>query len=163
MNSSDFKKNILDKLNTVLKPRRFRKNSNIFSFSNKDLTYYICVQNTIDSTEEVLKTTVNVEIASSKLTHLDNMSLPGYLQRHFVKNIGDYSEQHQDKWWTINSEESAQSAQQEIADIITNKVLPEIEELKTTNDLAGLWEKDVSPGLTSYQSQEYLSLLKMGK
>src|SRR5258706_11026167 len=44
MNSSNFKKKILDKLNTVLKPRRFKKNQNIFSFSNKDLTYYICVQ-----------------------------------------------------------------------------------------------------------------------
>ncbi|MCW3116820.1 MAG: hypothetical protein JWM28_902 [Chitinophagaceae bacterium] len=163
MKSSNFKKNILDKLNTVLKPRRFRKNSNIFSFSNKDLTYYICVQNTIDSTEEILKTTVNIEIASSKLTYLDDMSLPGYLQRHFVKNIGDYSEHRQAKWWTIDNEESAKSAQQEIADIITTKVLPEIEELKTTNDLAGLWKKHVSPGLTYYQSQEYLSLLRMGK
>ncbi|MES1220370.1 MAG: DUF4304 domain-containing protein [Bacteroidota bacterium] len=163
MKSSNFKKRILDKLNTVLKPRRFRKNSNIFSFSNKDLTYYICVQNTIDSTDDELKTTVNIEIASSKLSYLDDMSLPGYLQRHFVKNIGDYSGQGDAKWWTINNEESAQSAQQEIADIITNKVLPEIEELKTTNDLASLWKKHVSPGLTSYQSQEYLSLLQMGR
>ena len=85
MKSSHFKKNILDKLNTVLKPRRFRKNSNIFTFSNKDLTYYICVQNTIDSTDEELKTTVNVEIASSRLSFLDDMSLPGYLHRHFER------------------------------------------------------------------------------
>jgi len=162
MNSTTFKKNILDKLNTVLKPRRFRKNSNIFSLTNKDLTYYICVQNTIDSTDEVLKTTVNIEIASSRLVYLDDMSIPGYLQRHFVKNIGDYAGQEA-KWWTIDDEQSAQSAQQEITDIITNKVLPEIENLKTTNDLAGLWKKHVSPGLTSYQSQEYLSLLQMTK
>ena len=91
------------------------------------------------------------------------MSVPGYLQRHFVKNIGDYSDLQQDKWWTIDNEESALSAQQEIADIITNKVLPEMDNLKTTNDLAGLWRKHVSPGLTQYQSREYLSLLQMAK
>jgi hypothetical protein len=163
MNSSGFKKKILDKLNTVLKPRRFKRNSNIFSFSNKDLTYYICVQSRGDSTADVLKTTVNIEIASSKLTHLDDMSVPGYLQRHFVKNIGNYAELEQDKWWTIDNEESALFAQQEIADIITNKVLPEMDNLKTTNDLAGLWRKHVSPGLTHYQSREYLSLLQMTK
>ncbi len=64
---------------------------------------------------------------------------------------------------TINKEESALHVQQESTDIITNNVLPEREELKTTNDLAILWQKHVSPGLTSYQSQEYLSLLNMAK
>lgn len=163
MNSSSFKKQLLDKLNTVLKPRRFKKNHNIFSFSNKDLTYYICVQSRADSTSDVLKTTVNIEIASSKLSYLDDMSIPGYLHRHFVKNIGDYTGQTEDKWWTIDNHEAAMSAQQEIAEIITNKVLPEMDQLKTTNDLAGLWKKHISPGLTQYQSREYLSLLQMGK
>lgn len=163
MTSYTFKKKILDKLNSVLKPKRFKKNHDIFSFSNNDLTYYICVQSRGDSTADVLKTTVNVEIASSKLTYLDDMSIPGYLQRHFVKNIGDYSGQHGDKWWTIENEESAAVAEQEIAEIVASKVLPEMEQLKSTNDLAGLWKKHISPGLTQYQSREYLSLLQMGK
>ena len=163
MNSSNFKKKILEKLNTVLKPKRFKKNHDIFSFSNKDLTYYICVQSRGDSTTDVLKTTVNIEIASSRLTYLDDMSLPGYLQRHFVKNIGDYSGQNGDKWWTIENEESAATAVREMTDIIANKVLPEMDQLKSTNDLAGLWKKHISPGLTQYQSREYLSLLQMGK
>lgn len=161
MIASDFKKNILDKLNAILKPRRFKKNQNIFSYSNKDLTYYICVQNTIDSTDEVMKTTVNIEIASSRLSYLDDLSIPGYLHRHFIKNIGDYSVQHQSKWWTINNEESALSAEKEIEELITNQVLPEIDSLKTTNDLAGLWQKQITPGLTPYQSQEYLSMLRV--
>ncbi len=163
MIASDFKKNILDKLNTILKPRRFKKNQNIFSYSNKDLTYYICVQNTVDSTDDVMKTTVNIEIASSKLSYLDDMSIPGYLHRHFIKNIGDYSASHQSKWWTITNEESALSAEKEIEELITNEVLPEIDSLKTTNDLAGLWQKQITPGLTQYQSQEYLSMLRVAR
>ncbi|MGC4034500.1 MAG: DUF4304 domain-containing protein [Chitinophagaceae bacterium] len=161
MKSSVFKKQLLEKLNTVLKPRRFKKSQNIFSFSNKDLTYFICVQNRNDSTADSLNTTVNIEIASSKLTYLDDMSIPGYLQRHYVKNIGDYAGLNQEKWWTIDTEESALRAQQEIAEIITSKVLPEIDQLKSTNDLASLWKKHISPGLTQYQSREYLSLLQM--
>lgn len=163
MIASEFKKNILDKLNAILKPRRFKKNQNIFSYSNKDLTYYICVQNTIDSTDDIMKTTVNIEIASSKLSYLDDLSIPGYLHRHFIKNIGDYSSHHQSKWWTITNEESALSAEKEIEELITSKVLPEIDSLKTTNDLAGLWQKQVSPGLTQYQSQEYLSMLRVAR
>jgi len=163
MIASDFKKNILDKLNTILKPRRFKKNQNIFSYSNKDLTYYICVQNTVDSTDDVMKTTVNIEIASSKLSYLDDMSIPGYLHRHFIKNIGDYSASQQSKWWTITNEESALSAEKEIEELITNEVLPEIDSLKTTNDLAGLWQKQITPGLTQYQSQEYLSMLRVAR
>ena len=163
MNSSSFKKQLLDKLNTVLKPRRFKKSQNIFSFSNKDLTYYICLQSRGDSTSDVLMTTVNIEIASSKLSYLDDLSIPGYLHRHFVKNIGDYAGHAEDKWWTIDNDEAAVSAQQEIAEIITSKVLPEMDQLKTTNDLAGLWKKHISPGLTQYQSREYLSLLQMEK
>jgi hypothetical protein len=161
MNASDFKKSILDNLNAVLKPHRFKKNKNIFSYSNNDLTYYICVQNTVDSTEDVMKTTVNIEIASSKLSFLDDLSIPGYLHRHFIKNIGDYAGTQQKKWWTINSEVSAKKAESEIEALIMNKVLPEIALLKTTNDLAKLWQTQVSPGLTSYQSQEYLSLLRV--
>jgi hypothetical protein len=163
MITSDFKKNILDKLNAILKPRRFKKNQNIFSYSNKDLTYYICVQNTIDSTHDVMKTTVNIEIASSKLSYLDDLSIPGYLHRHFIKNIGDYSTQRQSKWWTISNEDSALRAENEIEELITSKVLPEIDSLKTTNDLAGLWQKQISPGLTAHQSQEYLSLLRVAR
>lgn len=163
MNSSSFKKKILDKLNIILKSKRFKKNHDIFSFSNKDLTYYICVQSRGDSTADVLNTTINIEIASSKLTYLNDMSIPGYLQRHFVKNIGDYTGHHGDKWWTIESEESAEYAEKEITDIIENKVLPEINQLKSTNDLAGLWKNQISPGLTQYQSKEYLSLLQISK
>lgn len=163
MNSSAFKKQLLDKLNTILKPRRFKKNQNIFSFSNKDLTYYICLQSRGDSTSDVLKTTVNIEIASSRLSYLDDMSIPGYLHRHFVKNIGDYAGQSEDKWWTIDNQDAAVSAEQEIVEIISSKVLPEMDALKTTNDLAGLWKKHISPGLTQHQSREYLSLLQTGK
>lgn len=163
MSSSGFKKKILEKLNTLLKPKRFKKNHDIFSFSNNDLTYYICVQSRGDSTTDVLKTTVNIEIASSKLTYLDDMSIPGYLQRHFVKNIGDYEGSKGGKWWIIENEESAKKAEKEISDIITSKVLPEMDELKSTTDLAGLWKNHISPGLTQYQSREYLSLLQIGK
>ncbi|MGC4013224.1 MAG: DUF4304 domain-containing protein [Luteolibacter sp.] len=163
MNTTEFKKNFLEKLGALLKPLHFKRKQNIFSYSNKDLTYYICVQSSVDSTAEIMKTTVNIEIASSRLSYLDDLSIPGYLHRHFVKNIGDYAGQQQKKWWTIDNTESALKAEKEIEELITTQVLPEINSLKTTDDLARLWEKQVNPGLTSHQRREYLSLLRLAK
>jgi hypothetical protein len=160
MNCSIFKKQLLDKVNTVLKPSRFKKNQNIFTFSNKDLTYYICMQVRGDSTSYVMHTTINVEIASAKLSYLDDLSIPGYLHRHYVKNIGKYTGQLEDKWWTIYNLPTALSAQQEITDILKTKVLPELNQLQSTNDLAALWNTQIGPGLTQYQRDEYLSLLE---
>jgi len=102
--------------------------------------------------------TVNTEIASGLISKLDDISLPIERQRHYSRRIGAYSNDQQDKWWTVNSVDSAKNAADEIVEIITNKVIPNFERLRTTEDLAKLWRNGGYIGITEVQRKNYLDL-----
>lgn len=160
MNSKDYKKIILDKISEKLKVLNFKKKGSVFNFSNGDLTYFIVVQSSQSSTSDVLKLTINTEIASALISKLDDISLPIEYQRHYNRRIGNYLEDNQDKWWTIDSQNSAERSANEIAEIITEKVIPNFNTLKSTNDLATLWRNGGWLGITEGQRKNYLSLLE---
>jgi len=159
MTSKDFKKIVINKLTEVLKPTGFIKSVSTFSFSNGDLTYFINIQSSQSSTATQLKMTVNIEIYSSTVYKLQDTSMPAKFSRHFTKRIGSFLDNPHDKWWAIENDREANEAANEISDIISAKVLPTFDNLKTTNDLASLWRQNKCPGLTEYQRKEYLSLL----
>ena len=160
MNSKDYKKIIIDKLTSELKERHFKKKGSVFSHSKGDLTYFIGVQSSQSSTSDVLKLTVNTEIASGLISQLDDTSLPIEHQRHYDRRIGDYLEKSQDKWWTIDSQKSAEQAASDIAEIIIEMVIPNFNLLKSTNDLVALWRNGGRLGITEGQRKHYLSLLE---
>ena len=160
MSSKDDKKIILDKLSVRLKELHFKKKGNIFSFSNGDLTYFIGVQSSQSSTSNVLKLTINTEIASALISKLDDISLPIEHQRHYNRRIGNYLDDKQDKWWIVDSKDSAEQAANEISDIIIEKVVPNFNVLKSTNDLATLWRNGGWIGITEGQRKYYLTLLE---
>ena len=159
MTSKDFKKIIIDKLTEILKPSGFKKTGNTFSASNGDLTYFVNIQSSQSSTASTLRLTVNIEIYSSTVYKLQDTSLPEKWSRHYTQRIGSMFDNPQDKWWTVENEKEANDAATEIADITSIRVLPTLDQLKTTNDLAALWRQNKCPGLTEHQRKEYLSLL----
>jgi predicted DNA binding protein len=163
MTSKDFKQIIIDRLNEVLKPEGFKKSGNMFSSSNGDLAYFINIQSSQDSTASILKVTVNIEIYSSIVYKLQDSSLPEKWSRHYTQRIGSLFDKPNDKWWTIVNDKEANEAANEIAEITSNKVLPTLYKLKTTNDLATLRRQNICPGLTEQQRKEYLNLLDKEK
>lgn len=160
MKSKDYKKIILDKLKSELKMRQFKYKGNVFSHSNGDLTYFIGLQSSQSSTSDILKLTVNTEIASGLISQLDDTSLPIEHQRHYNRRIGNYLENSQEEWWTIDSQKSAEQVASEIARILIEKVIPHFNVLKSTNDIAELWRKGGWIGITEGQKKHYLSLLE---
>ncbi len=142
MTSKDFKKIIIDKLTEVLKPNGFKKGGSTFSSSNGDLTYFINIQSSQSSTATMLKVTVNIEIYSSTVYKLQDTSLPEKWSRHYAQHIGFLFDNPQDKWWTVENEKEANNTATEIVDITSKRVLPTLEKLKTTNDLATLWRQN---------------------
>jgi hypothetical protein len=160
MNSKEYKKIIIDRLTSELKERHFKKKGNVFSYSNGDLTYFIGIQSSQSSTADVLKLTVNTEIASGLISQFDDTSLPIEHQRHYNRRIGTYLENNQDKWWTVDSQKSAEQAASDIERIIIEKVIPNFNILKSTNDLAALWRNGGWLGITEGQRKHYLSLLE---
>jgi hypothetical protein len=160
MNSKVYKKIILDKLTSELKNRHFTKRGNIFSFSNGDLTYFIEVQSSQSSTADILKLTVNTEIASALISRLDDTSLPIEHQRHYTRRIGNYLEYNEDKWWTVDTEKNAENAASEICNIIKHKVIPNFDIIKSTNDLTRLWKNEGWIGITEDQRKRYLTIVE---
>src|SRR5687768_5416589 len=124
MNSKVFKKIIIDKLSAYLKMKQFKKKGNIFSLSNGDLTYFIGLQSSQSSTANKLEVTVNTEIASIIISNLDETSLAIEHHRHYTRRIGSYLNNEQDSWWTVDSNDLAERAADEIIDIIQEKVIP---------------------------------------
>jgi len=159
MTSKDFKKIITQKIKEVLNPRHFKKTGNNFSLSNGDLTYNIGLQSSTSSTATILKVTVNIEIGSTLLWKLEEKHITSHLQGHFFKRIGNYLDHSNDKWWMIDNEECANSAADEIAKLINDKVLGEFDKIRTTQDLVSYWKQGNYAGLTDYQLKEYLTLL----
>lgn len=160
MNAKEYRKIIIDKLTSELKKRHFKKKGNVFSFSNGDLTYFIGVQSSLSSTSDLLKLTVNTEIASAIISKLDDISLPIKHQRHYNRRIGAYLEGNQDKWWSVDSQKSAEQAAYDIVEIITENVIPNFNNLKSTNDLVALWRNGGWIGISEGQRKYYLSLLE---
>ncbi len=158
MTSKDYKKIIADKLADSLKPRHFKKTPNNFQFSNGDLTYFIGLQSSQSSTSDVLKATVNIEIASSLLSKFDDGGLPEKDVRHYHLRIGFFLENPTDKWWIVNSVDSAIKSADEINEILTTNVFKIFDELKSTKDFVTLWRQGKSPGLTEGQRKMFLKL-----
>jgi hypothetical protein len=159
MASKEYKKIILDKIHERLKPRGFKKSGGNFTKTTGDMTYFVNIQSSRESTAETLKTTVNLEIASMTIAKIEDDLLPIKYRRHWTERIGFFLDRPSDKWWTVFNEEEAEKASKEIVDIIEKKVLVEFERLKTTTDLVNLWKNDKCPGLTDKQRLKYLQLM----
>lgn len=158
MASKEFKKIILDNLNERLKPIGFKKSGMTFTKVTADMTYFINVQSSRDSTAQTLKTTLNLEIASLTIANNEDTSLPMQHRRHWTARIGFLLDKPLDKWWTINNYSEVDEAVKEIIDIIENRALVEFNRLKTTRDLVNLWRNNQCPGLTDKQRVWYLAL-----
>lgn len=159
MSAKEYKKIILEKIGETLKERKFKKKGNEFSGSNGEMTYYISVQSSLSSTTDILKFTVNTEIASELISKFDDTSLSKEKQRHYTRRIGTYLKEQQDKWWTVNNVDSATKAAKEIVEIIINQIIPTFGTLKTTQDLAALWRTGGYMGVTESQRRNYLGLI----
>jgi Domain of unknown function (DUF4304) len=159
MSTKHLKKIILDKLGGTLRLRQFKKTGNIFTYSNGDLTYFIRLQSSQSSTQEMIKVTVNIEIASSIISKLDDTGIPLKHQRHYFRRIGQYLPGNQDKWWVIDNTNHANKYADEITEIINNAVFPSLDSLNTTGDLANLWRHNGYIGLTDKERKRYLELL----
>lgn len=158
MTSKEYKKRILDKLHELLKPIGFKKSGTTFIKATPDMTYFINVQSSRDSTVDTLKTTINLEIASLTIANNEDTSLPMKYRRHWTERIGFFLDEPFDKWWIIDNEYEAEKSGNEIIGIIEKRVLVEFERLKTTRDLVELWRSDRCLGLTEKQRQSYLKL-----
>ena len=162
MSSDIYKRIILTQLHTLLKPIGFRKKQQCFSAEQGDSALFIQMQSSMKSTKNVLVVTINLGIFSRIIAEsVGNTREPNILDAHWRKRIGSFMPDGSDKWWEVQSSDEADSCGGEITRILTNKALPQMQSLASTDRLKSLWEEGKSPGLTDYQRKQYLQALEL--
>ncbi|MBW4890863.1 DUF4304 domain-containing protein [Mucilaginibacter sp. HMF5004] len=157
MDTTSLKKIIINNLNDYLKPLGYKHKGNWYTATtNNDLTYYINLQSSTASTNQLLKITLNIEIASAKLAAFDDDRMPIDQRRHFTKRIGFYLDNPEDRWWTVSDENTANTCADEIIRLFEKKALPQIKEIRSTNDLVDLMKKSNTEKTISFFREKYI-------
>ncbi len=160
MNHDNFKKTILGRMHTLLKPLGFRKYGNSFSVTRGDALLFIQLQSSTRTTHDTLTVTVNLGIISIPLSKKQGFRThPNILDSHWKERIGRFLPEPQDKWWIVRTMAEAVTAGDEIVAILQASGLPTMNSLASTQQLRELWETGHCPGLTDFQRRRYLALL----
>jgi len=160
MSSDTYKQIILTQLHTLLKPIGFRKKQQCFSAEQGDTVLFIQMQSSKKSTKNVLVVTINLGIFSRIVAEsVGNTRAPNVYDAHWLARIGSLMPVGSDKWWEVQSSDEAHLCSTEITRILTDRALPQMRGLASTDRLKSLWEEGKSPGLTDYRRKQYLQAL----
>ena len=157
MGLAEWKKLVTVPVAAMLKRRGFRKSGLIFTAARNDVVLMVGLQSSQSSTKDQLKITCNLGIWVEQLARWPK---PDIWACHWDKRIGHFLPAPTDYWWTCSNDESASQAGQEIATLLEDRALPEMESLASVSALKSLWSAGRSPGLTELQRQRYLTQLK---
>jgi hypothetical protein len=160
MSTPEFKKIVLNLMHQVLKPLGFRKTGSTFSAETNDVVLFVQLQSSSKTTSMKLVATVNFGVFSRTIaTRVGNTHKPNILDAQWRERIGFLIEERRDKWWEIGSDEQAIEVGEEIAGILRDSALPQIQTISSSQGLKRLWETGRSPGLTEYQRRQFLKAL----
>src|SRR5690242_20475784 len=142
MDNQEFTKIILGKMHGVLKPSGFRKNgSTFFKECGDDVVLEVNLQKSTSSTRTDLRATVNLRVYSRTLTRAMGypMDYPADPHRHWEARIGQLMPEQRDRWWTVQTEQTAVQAGEEIAEALSCFGLPALDAVSSTEKLRALW------------------------
>ncbi len=156
MSLEDRKKLVAKPIAELLKPMGFRKSGSNFVAKREAATLTINLQSSVGSSQDVLKITCNAAI---HLNQISQASRPNIWNAHWQERIGFFMPEPRDYWWLCPSDEAAEQTGREIAALLEESVIPEIERLAVPAAMAAMWKSGRSPGLTAHQCTRYLNEL----
>jgi hypothetical protein len=157
----DLDKQLVQGLAQFLKDQDFRRKGNTFARQTDSVTQIINIQRSRSSTSSALIVTINVGVYLGPLGIAlgDAETTDDVWECHWQQRLGNLMPVHNDKWWTITTEDGARSAMREIMEMINEYALPALATVDSTDKLVQLWQSGISPGLTEIQAQRYLNAL----
>ena len=148
-------------MHEILKPKEFRKKDNNFFKQENDVYLVIQLQSSMFSSQNDLNLTVNLGVFSTLIKQsFSALNNPSLVNSHWRERIGFLNEKKFDKWWTITNFDEAEMTGREISKLLQEKVLPVLHSLNSTAKLTSLWEKGERTGITDYERQNFLEILK---
>lgn len=107
--------------------------------------------------------TINLGICSvlirSFLEHSNDHRPNDIEDCHWRKRIGFYMPSKQDFWWRINDSTSLEALSKELIDLLTHKVMPEMNLMVSNNSLEEMWMSGRVEGLTEVERYIFLTTL----
>ena len=156
MSLEDRKKIVVIPVGELLRPLGFRKSAMSFYAVREGATLVVSLQSSTGSTQNALKITCNTAI---QLHELADRSRRDFSEFHWRQRIGFFLSPPSDIWWTCVNDDDAHQAGREIAALLRDSALPELEQLASPRALAALWKSGISPGLTAGQRTDALASL----
>jgi hypothetical protein len=148
----------------ILKTLGYSKSGESFYYNHEGNIGIINFQKSKSSTSNSTLFTINLGVYSAALKIFDNFEIkskPTISDCHWRKRIGFLLPDMQDYWWEINNSISLTELETDIALILNEHAIPEIEKYITNERLEKSWMDGNSDGLTEQQMDLYLiALLK---
>src|SRR5262245_29497849 len=116
-------------------------------------------QRSKESDAEKLVVTVNLGILLTCLSD-GSSDNPDVWSSHWRRRIGFLAPQHDDIWWTIQTEEDCVHAAEEIREMVLLYALPEFATKGTPEQIVAYWRTGEAAGLTETQRLRYLAELE---
>lgn len=116
------------------------------------------------STKEAILFTINVGISVNALRAESGGTAPASSEAriersHWRERLGRLLPTGSDVWWTVRDEQTAQLLCDEISAALTEHVLPQVEQIASSDALVRLWREDKGRGLTEYERRSNLAAL----
>lgn len=155
---------LISEINNAIKPLGFKKNGNTFFYHQDDNIGLINFQKSNKSSSTVVLFTINIGVYSNSLRVFDSLdvgSKPTISDCHWSKRVGFLLPENKDHWWQLSENASLDNLIDEIIDLLTSVVIPEIKKNISDESLESNWLNGLSSGLTEPQMYLYLiGLLK---
>lgn len=147
-----------------LKGKRFSKKGNTFYIQKENNFGLIDFQKSVSSTNDNIKFTVNVGVASKVLLSagINGMTIsgkPSIPDCHWGNRIGFLMPVRKDYWWNIGIETVTDQLVADITTQIDNYAIPGIEKHISDNDLITSWLNGDSEGISDFKRYIYLTTL----
>ncbi|AZA75188.1 DUF4304 domain-containing protein [Chryseobacterium indoltheticum] len=159
----DIFKELIKKLTPFLKSLGFSKKGNSFHLELDKNYGIINFQKSRESTEDVLKFTINFGIYSNVLGQSEydynNLSKPEIEQCQWNSRVGAFMPNSPDYWWIINFTDDLNTYTQDLVDNIQNIIIPEINKRLSDEGLINSWLNENNAGTTEIGRFKYLTTL----
>lgn len=149
MSSDTYKQIILTQLNTLSEAYWLSQEAAVFPRNKVIRSCLFKCRAARKSTKDVLVVTISLSIFSRIVAEsVGKTRAPNIYDAHWRARIGSLLPDGSDKWWDVQSSDEAHLCGTEITRILTNRELPQMRGLASTDRLKSLWEEGTSPGLT---------------
>ncbi|MCE6987454.1 DUF4304 domain-containing protein [Dyadobacter sp. CY323] len=160
-------KELIKALTPILKPMGFSKKENSFYLEAGKNYGVVNFQKSRESTNEVVKFTINFGIYSDVLGKLqydyNSSAKPEVEQCHWEARVGSFMPGSPDYWWNVSTSDNLSGITSNVKETVQSIIVPEINKRLSDEGLINGWMNESYAGTTEIGRFKYLTTLLKSK